>query len=217
VPHSPNLVPWDSIPHGTIVKRPLKGHQKRSHFGIKQPDGRVGHYNGEAKKASNAVVAIVTLDEFLDGQETCFVFRFPQNQQHADAICQEVLRQIALGDRNGWDGRYSLLGRNCEHWAKYSSGYSRSSQKPVRDTMDDPHAAWVDQVSRAMAEAAVKAGMGLAVRAATPWLLTTTGLGCLEVGGVALVTLTGPIGWGALGLFGLATLFGLLGGDDQVG
>ncbi len=101
------------LPQGSILKRPIDW--GCYHMAIYIGQGLVVHFGGPEKKAHDAVVHCEDLQTCANGRQWS-VHAVPVNDSHGAAVCAEAIRLLLLGGANGWNGRYDLLTRNCEHF-----------------------------------------------------------------------------------------------------
>ena len=91
------------------------------HHGVDCGDGTVIHYSGELGRKRNAAVRRDSLDVFIDGSDRVEVVRHKRSDPEAAVMRRAHSR---LGEQ-----RYSLVFRNCEHFATWcKTGKARSAQ-----------------------------------------------------------------------------------------
>lgn len=95
------------------------------HHGIDMGDGTVIHFTGEPGRRLDAAVRRTTLEHFLRGGEVCSV----RHQQPLPADEVRVRATRCLGHTG-----YSILWRNCEHFARWCT-VGRHESRQVRDAL----------------------------------------------------------------------------------
>lgn len=81
-----------------------------SHHGIDVGDGTVIHYSGELFNIRNAEVCRIPMEEFCKGEEAVVVQYPPEKVRTVKEVIKTA--KSFLGER-----KYSILLRNCEHFA----------------------------------------------------------------------------------------------------
>ncbi len=164
------------------------------HHGIDAGDGTVVHFTGEIFDSGNATIDRTPLDAFLLGGKLAIV-------KYARTLpVEEVIRRAEsrLGERG-----YSVLFRNCEHfatWAKLGDDDSRSEQIDTVAT---------SSAGTAAAGAATAAGLGIVSAGGTVAGLSGSGImsGLAAAGGVVgggAVAGLGVLGAGPIAITTLA-------------